>query len=110
MTGGSEGTGLSVARIFASEGANVIIVSRNSDKLQRAIKVVRAAAKLPEKQRFHTIEADVSVHDYAEDVIANAIAWNDRQPPEILWCLAGLSTPMLWTDDGAMKAARYNSE
>lgn len=110
LTGGSEGTGLSVAHIFASEGANVIIVSRDSDKLQSAIKAVRAAARLPETQRFHTIEADVSVPDYAEGVVANAIAWNEGQPPDIVWCLAGLSTPMLWTDDGALKAARYNSE
>lgn len=88
----------------------MIIVSRNSSKLQNAIKAVSAAAKLPEKQRFYTVEADVSVPNYAEGLIANATAWNNGQPPEIVWCLAGLSTPMLWTDDEALKAARYNSE
>lgn len=110
LTGGSEGTGLSVARIFSSEGANVIIVSRSSTKLEEAVKTIKAAAKLPETQRFHIIAADVSVPNYAEGVVAEATAWNDWHPPEIVWYLAGLSTPMLWTDDGAMEAARYNSE
>jgi 3-dehydrosphinganine reductase len=110
LTGASEGTGLSAARIFSSKGANVIIVSRNLAKLEEAVKSIKTAAKWPETQRFHTIAADVAEPNYAEGVVADATAWNDGHPPEIVWCLAGLSTPMLWTDDGAMKAARYNSK
>ncbi|KAI1281088.1 3-ketodihydrosphingosine reductase tsc-10 [Xylaria sp. FL0933] len=110
LTGGSEGTGLSAARIFSSKGANVIIVSRNSTKLETALNSIKAAAKSPETQRFHAIAADVAKSDYAEDVVAEATAWNHAQPPEIVWCLAGLSTPMLWTDDGSMKAARVNMD
>ncbi|KAI1310329.1 3-ketodihydrosphingosine reductase tsc-10 [Xylaria venustula] len=110
LTGGSEGTGLSAARIFSSKGANVIIVSRDLGKLKKAIDSIKSAAKLPETQRFHTIAADVAEPNYAEDVVARATAWNNGQPPEIVWCLAGLSTPMLWTDDESMKAARYNMD
>ncbi|KAK7730380.1 3-dehydrosphinganine reductase [Cytospora paraplurivora] len=110
LTGGSEGTGLSAARIFSSEGANVIIVSRNSAKQEEAVKSIKAAARLPETQRFHTIAADVSQRNYAEGVVADATAWNDGHPPEIIWCLAGLLTPMLWTDDRALEAARYNTK
>ncbi|KAI1132723.1 3-ketodihydrosphingosine reductase tsc-10 [Nemania abortiva] len=108
LTGGSEGTGLSAARIFSSKGANVVIVSRDSAKLEKAVKSIAAAAKSPETQRFYTIAADVSKSNYAEGVVADATAWNNGQPPEIVWCLAGLSTPMLWMDDGAMEASRYN--
>lgn len=110
LTGASEGTGLSAARIFSSKGANVIIVSRNLAKLEDAIKSIKTAANRPETQRFHAIAADVAEPNYAEGVIADATAWNEGHPPEIVWCLAGLSTPMLWTGDGAMKAARYNSK
>ncbi|KAI2612739.1 3-ketodihydrosphingosine reductase tsc-10 [Hypoxylon fragiforme] len=110
LTGGSEGTGFSAARIFSSKGANVIIVSRNPIKLEEAIEALRAAAKCPRTQRFHTIEADVAEPNYAEGVVADATAWNRGVPPEIVWCLAGIATPMLWTDDGAMKAARYNMD
>lgn len=110
LTGGSEGTGLCAARIFSAKGANVVIVSRNSAKLEEAVESIKAAAKFPETQRFHTIVADVADPSFAEGVVADATAWNHGQPPEIVWCLAGLSTPMLWTDSGAMKAARYNSK
>ncbi|KAI1206362.1 3-ketodihydrosphingosine reductase tsc-10 [Annulohypoxylon truncatum] len=110
LTGGSEGTGLSAARIFSSRGANIIIVSRNPAKLEEAVKSIKAAAKSPEMQRFHTIVADVAEPNYAEGVVNNATAWNDGYPPEIVWCLAGLSTPMLWTDDGALQASRYNMD
>jgi len=110
LTGASEGTGLSAARIFSSKGASIIIVSRNTAKLEEAIKSIKNAAKSPETQRFHTIVADVAEPNYAEGVVAAATAWNNGEPPEIVWCLAGLSTPMLWTDDGAMKAARDNMD
>lgn len=110
MTGGSEGTGLGAARVFASKGANVVIVSRTQAKLDEAIKSIQMEAKSPEMQRFHAIAADVAEPGYAERVVADATAWNDGQPPEIVWCLAGLSTPMLWTEEEALEAARYNSK
>ncbi|KAK6853587.1 hypothetical protein PG995_010399 [Apiospora arundinis] len=110
MTGASEGTGLSAARIFASKGANVVIVSRTQAKLDDAIKSIKTQAKSPDSQRFHIISADVSEPGYAERVVADATAWNNGQPPEIVWCLAGLSTPMLWTEEEAMKAARYTMD
>lgn len=110
LTGASEGTGLSAAKILSGKGANIIIVSRDSAKLKESVKNIKDAAKWPERQRFHTITADVARPNYAESVGADATAWNDGHPPEIVWCLAGLSTPMLWTDDEAIKAARYNSE
>ncbi|KAI0196914.1 3-ketodihydrosphingosine reductase tsc-10 [Astrocystis sublimbata] len=110
LTGGSDGTGLSAARIFSSRGANVVIVSRTQAKLEAAIQSIKAVAKSPETQRFYAISADVAVPGFAERVVADATAWNNGQPPEIVWCLAGLSTPMLWTEDEALKAARYTMD
>lgn len=77
---------------------------------RRPSRASRPRQKLPETQRFHAIAADVSEPNYAEGVVANVTAWNDGHPPEIVWCLTGLSTPMLWTDDAALEAARYNSK
>ncbi|KAI1844838.1 hypothetical protein JX266_009066 [Neoarthrinium moseri] len=110
MTGSSEGTGLCAARIFASKGANIIVVSRREAKLEEALSSIKTKAKSPETQRFHAMSADVAEPGYAERVVSDATAWNDGQPPEIVWCLAGLSTPLLWTDEGAMKAARHNMD
>ena len=110
MTGGSEGAGLSAARIFSRKGANIVIVSRNQAKLDEAIKSIKTQAKSPETQRFYAIAADVAEPGYAEWVVVDATAWNNGQPPEIVWCLAGLSTPMLWTEEEAIKAARYTSK
>ncbi|KAK8127546.1 3-ketodihydrosphingosine reductase tsc-10 [Apiospora sp. TS-2023a] len=110
ITGGSEGTGLGAARVFASKGANVVIVARTQAKLEEAIKSIETEAKSPKTQRFHAIAADVAEPGFAERVVADATAWNNGQPPEIVWCLAGLATPMLWTEGEAMKAARYNMD
>ncbi|KAH7323149.1 hypothetical protein B0I35DRAFT_390203 [Stachybotrys elegans] len=109
MTGASEGTGLCAARILASKGANIVIVSRNQDKLDSALDLIEKTAKSPE-QRFHAISADVSKAKYADSVVEEATQWNDGQPPEIVWCLAGLSTPKLWIEDGAIEAARHNMD
>lgn len=62
-------------------------------------------------QRFHYISADVAEHNYAEAVIAEAKAWNNGQVPEIVWCVAGMSTPLLWVEhEGAIEAARRNMD
>ncbi|KAG8428585.1 3-dehydrosphinganine reductase [Metarhizium acridum] len=41
ITGGSEGMGLSVAQQLAAKGANIILVSRSTAKLEEALKTVR---------------------------------------------------------------------
>lgn len=41
ITGASEGMGLSVAKLLSFKGANVVLVSRNVEKLQDALKTVR---------------------------------------------------------------------
>ncbi|KAK3302499.1 uncharacterized protein B0T15DRAFT_514530 [Chaetomium strumarium] len=110
ITGASEGMGRSAAIQLAAKGANVILVSRNIGRLEEALAEVKAAASSPATQRFTYISADVSEFDYASTVIAQAIAWNGGQAPDIVWCIAGMSTPMLWTDDAALSAARRNMD
>ena len=110
LTGASEGMGRSAAIQLAAKGAHVILVARNVGRLEEALVDVKAAASSPATQRFTYISADVAEPDFAARVIAEAIAWNGGAPPDIVWCVAGMSTPMLWADDDSMAAARRNMD
>ncbi|KAL9081746.1 MAG: hypothetical protein Q9159_007079 [Coniocarpon cinnabarinum] len=90
--------GLEAARILSSKGANVVIVSRDKLRLEEAIGQISAAAKNAGTQRFHTISADLSVSENNEKVLAEATLWNNNTPPDIIWAVAGASTPMLFLD------------
>jgi 3-dehydrosphinganine reductase len=41
LIGASEGMGLSVAKILAQKGANIVIVSRNVEKLESALQEIK---------------------------------------------------------------------
>ncbi|MEK8174552.1 SDR family NAD(P)-dependent oxidoreductase [Streptomyces sp. M19] len=58
VTGGSEGLGLAIADALAADGANLILVARNRDKLQVAAKEVGRHGTT-----VHTVSADLSVLD-----------------------------------------------
>ncbi|OTA98861.1 hypothetical protein M426DRAFT_325655 [Hypoxylon sp. CI-4A] len=96
ITGASEGMGRSVARQLAQKGANLILVSRSAEKLAGVVAEAKSAARSPQTQRFHHITADVSKPDYAAPLLAEAVAWNGGRPLDIVWCIAGMSTPGLW--------------
>jgi 3-dehydrosphinganine reductase len=98
ITGASEGLGLCVARMLSEKGANIIIVSRTASKLENALKTIAAAAKDPEKQRFHYIAVDVGTAEYSDAVFAEATEWNGGAPPDIVWCVAGISMPGIFRE------------
>ncbi|KAH8176287.1 short chain dehydrogenase domain-containing protein [Sarocladium implicatum] len=98
MTGTSEGMGRCAVKEFAAKGANVIVVARQTDKLEQVVEEMKAAAKYPDKQRFTYIKADVGVQDYATGLIEEATRWNNGQPLDIVWSNAGFSIPRLIMD------------
>ncbi len=125
--------GRSAARLLAAQGANVIVVARNVGRLEETVAEITVSSGqwlppshlhvcLPNReksaakstgQRFHYISADVAQPDYAAAVVADALAWNGGQPIDIVWCVAGLSTPMLWAEeprDAALGASRHNMD
>ena len=63
ITGGGSGLGLAMAKKFASEGANVLIVGRNEEKLRKAIGEIKSGGT-----SFLTF--DVSNADKAETFLA----------------------------------------
>lgn len=46
----------------------------------------------------------MSTEDGATRVIAEATAWNNNQPPDIVWCIAGSSSPSFFLETPAGKA------
>ncbi|KAI0881970.1 NAD(P)-binding protein [Annulohypoxylon maeteangense] len=98
ITGASEGMGRSAAVQLAAKGAHIILVSRSAPKLEAALADVKAAARDPSTQRFTYLTADVSQPDYAAPLLASAVSWNNGQPLDIVWCVAGTSTPDFWLE------------
>ncbi|TVY47431.1 3-ketodihydrosphingosine reductase [Lachnellula occidentalis] len=67
-------------------------------RVKLTIKRVQASAANASTQRFQYISADVSEPDGAARIIAEAIAWNSGESPDIVWCIAGASYPNLFVE------------
>ncbi|KAF1972925.1 3-ketosphinganine reductase-like protein [Bimuria novae-zelandiae CBS 107.79] len=98
LTGASYGMGKELARMLSERGANIILVARNVEKLQAATKFAKAAAKNSDSQRFHFISADCTSEADNVRLLTEATAWNNGNPPEIVWANAGASTPGLFLE------------
>lgn len=56
ITGGSDGIGLGIAEAFAQNGANLLLISRNEEKLQKAKEKIEK-----HNVQVSTFTADLSV-------------------------------------------------
>jgi len=95
ITGGSSGIGLACAEMLSARGANVLIMARRSGQLEIAIKQIEAK-RVSEKQRFSTVQLDVSDKDRVADSLASAV--KEFGPPDILINSAGVSFPQKFED------------
>ncbi|KAI0098295.1 NAD(P)-binding protein [Nemania sp. FL0031] len=98
ITGGSKGLGLHAARQLAEKGANVIIVARDIKYLRYGVAYISNGALNPDSQRFYHISADVTTASECARVVAEATAWNNGAPPDIVWCCSGSAHPTLFVD------------
>ncbi|MEU8708832.1 SDR family oxidoreductase [Streptomyces sp. NPDC048565] len=73
VTGGSEGLGLAIADALAADGANLILVARNRDKLQAAAEELGRHGTT-----VHTVSADLSAPDAPAQVAAQVGHLSDR--------------------------------
>jgi 3-dehydrosphinganine reductase len=90
--------GKEIARLLSARGANLILVARTVKNLESAVEHARSYAKNPATQRFTYISADVSSEAENARIIAEATAWNNGRMPEIVWAVAGSSTPGLFVE------------
>lgn len=90
VTGGSSGIGLAVARQLAEEGAHVLILARDPDKLAEAAEAIKDACQL-EGQSVETVSADVSDLEQVERALAPIM--NADQVPDLLINSAGVAHP-----------------
>ncbi|KAI5806739.1 hypothetical protein DFH27DRAFT_480093 [Peziza echinospora] len=98
ITGASRGIGLSIATLFASQGASVTLVARTAPPLEAVLE------RLP---RPHPVETDggrAQVHGFVDGSVAETELWRrvgERKHPTILINAAGLThrSLLLQTDD-----------
>ncbi|EPQ30953.1 uncharacterized protein PFL1_01142 [Pseudozyma flocculosa PF-1] len=89
ITGGSQGLGLALAQLLASQGSNVTICARTESKLQSAVDSIRASAKTSApSQRIDYVAADISTFAGAQHVVASCPV-----VPDTVFCCAGGAKP-----------------
>jgi short-subunit dehydrogenase len=89
ITGGSSGIGLELAKVFASEGFDVIIAARDKSKLERAAQEIRQSGVSPQ---VVTIAVDLTDPDGARSIYDQASQYG---PIEVLVNNAGAG---VWGD------------
>ena len=103
ITGGSEGIGLGIAKAFAREGANLLLIGKDPEKLQRAQQALLNEFGV----QVHTLSADLSKTEIVTEVVKNI----ERLLPavDILVNNAGLArfVPFEQVDD-ALYDAHFN--
>jgi 3-dehydrosphinganine reductase len=95
ITGGSSGIGLSLAKQLAQAQANVWILARRPEQLDKAIEEIETCRKNP-SQKFGRIEADVSDEQQINDELSKFIETNGV--PDILINSAGYARPGMFND------------
>ncbi|XP_014557743.1 hypothetical protein COCVIDRAFT_36816 [Bipolaris victoriae FI3] len=98
LTGSSQGMGSEAACLLAARGANLILVARTAKNLEAAVQRAKACAKNPSTQRFTYIAADVTSESENARILKEATVWNNGRMPEVVWCIAGSSTPGLFIE------------
>jgi 3-dehydrosphinganine reductase len=97
VTGGSQGLGLALARELSSRGANVVVVARDTVKLESAVKTLQAQAKTPQ-QRFSHLSYDLRLPESAPKILQEVKAWNNSEAPDLIFCCAGHCYPSFFAD------------
>ncbi|PSF35718.1 short-chain dehydrogenase [Aphanothece hegewaldii CCALA 016] len=90
ITGGSSGIGKATAKLLASLGNNITIISRDINKLEAAKQEIKSVCISPE-QKVLALAADVSDRLSIESAIFTAI--EQISPPDILITSAGIAHP-----------------
>ncbi len=88
ITGGSSGIGLEMGKIFAARGADLLLLARNSSKLEEAA-LSMEKCRLSPKQKIGTLSVDVA--DHADVGKKMSMALEKYGAPDILVSSAGIN-------------------
>ena len=97
VTGGSQGLGLAFAQELASRGANVVIVARDTTKLQTAVDTLTERTKNT-RQRFLHLSYDLRLSESATNILQEVKTWNNGEAPDLIFCCAGHCFPSFFAD------------
>jgi NAD(P)-dependent dehydrogenase (short-subunit alcohol dehydrogenase family) len=102
ITGGGSSIGLASARAFVRDGASVLIVGRNTDKLARAEAALRSESR--GDALVGSFAADVTVNEQIAAAFESVVSW----PGAVRICVASAGaafpTPILDSDPSAFRA------
>ncbi|RPB10392.1 NAD(P)-binding protein [Morchella conica CCBAS932] len=101
ITGGSQGMGLSVAKLLSKKGASIAIVARNPTKLASALAEIEACALHPGTQTFHAVSADLTQASECARMLDEIRVWGGV--PDIVWTCAGFAVPGFFKDLSAQQ-------
>ncbi|CAD6884014.1 unnamed protein product [Tilletia controversa] len=104
ISGGSQGLGLALAKLLASQGASVTICSRTQSKLDAALKEIQAASRpapasstaqgtKSRNQVHRAIAADLSTFAGAKEALGKATHGPHGSVPDAVFCCAGGAKP-----------------
>jgi 3-dehydrosphinganine reductase len=95
ITGGSSGIGLACAELLAARGADVLVLARGQDQLEKALERIECN-RISQGQRFLAVSMDVSQREQAENLLSKTV--KDFGSPDILINSAGVSFPQRFED------------
>lgn len=98
VTGGSQGLGLSIAQELSARGANVVLVARDTAKLDAAVKTLQSRAQNPQSQRFLHLSYDLRLAESAPKILQEIKTWNNGEAPDLIFCCAGYCYPSFFAD------------
>ncbi|OBZ70022.1 3-ketodihydrosphingosine reductase TSC10 [Grifola frondosa] len=92
VTGGSSGTGLALAILLTKKGADVSIVARNEERLQKALAELEKVRQTP-NQILKAYSFSVDTESGATAALDAACEAHGGQSPDATFLCAGKSTP-----------------
>ncbi|EIW57851.1 oxidoreductase [Trametes versicolor FP-101664 SS1] len=97
VTGGSSGTGLALAVMLAQRGADVSIVARNKERLDKALEILEAARQTP-KQILKAYSFAVDSEAGSLAAIKAASEPFEGRCPEAFFLVAGAARPSYFVE------------
>ena len=96
VTGGSSGIGFACAHRLAQDGASVTIVARDSDRLARAVK--RLKAEIPDERSVKSMICDVTNEDDVRSAVRFAAGDDAKLHIAVAAAGTGMLAPIIATD------------